>query len=289
MDTLKWRNEWGIKHLLAKGESELLTEEIVTSKGYFMGRDKVGRPISYVHVKNHIKDQFPDRATKKFTILSIETCRKMLDESIETVTVVIDLNGFGMKNVDYQLVKFFINLLENYYPESLGIALIINAPLLFYSSWNLIKHSLDPIVKSKIHFIKNATELAKYIDPSALPKRLNGNQSDFKYISPTDQDQTMLAAFRADKQGKKVARTDHQTAARHYLNITFKWAHDDQNESLLKQRIEATKQLRDSYEQLVPYINTRTHYHRIGLINEPIFDIAYQKLCSRNQSKIVQF
>jgi hypothetical protein len=194
-----------------------------------------------------------------------------------------------MKNIDYQLVKFVINLLENSYPESLGIALIINAPLLFYSSWNLIKHSLDPIVKSKIHFIKNLTELSKYIDPSDLPKRLNGNQPDFKYIPPTDQDQIMLAAFRNDKQGKKLARTNHRTAARLYLNITFKWAHDDQNQSLLKQRIEATKQLRDYYEQLVPYINTRTHYHRIGLINEPIFDIAYQIILSRNQSRIVQF
>jgi hypothetical protein len=213
----------------------------------------------------------------------------MLDQSIETVTVLIDLNGFGMKNIDYQLVKFVINLLENSYPESLGIALIINAPLLFYSSWNLIKHSLDPIVKSKIHFIKNLTELSKYIDPSDLPKRLNGNQPDFKYIPPTDQDQIMLTAFRNDKQGKKLARTNHRTAARLYLNITFKWAHDDQNQSLLKQRIEATKQLRHYYEQLVPYINTRTHYHRIGLINEPIFDIAYQIILSRNQSRIVQF
>jgi hypothetical protein len=55
MDTLKWRNQWGIKHLLAKGESELLTEEIQTGKGYFMGRDKLGRPISYIHAKNHMK------------------------------------------------------------------------------------------------------------------------------------------------------------------------------------------------------------------------------------------
>ena len=289
IDTIKWRQEWNVDKLLANGENELFLEEILTGKSYYMGYDKMGRPINYIHVKDHLKDQFPVEATEKFGILSVETGRKLLERSIETGTVILDMNGFGMYNMDYQLVKFFIHLLENYYPESLGLALIIHAPMVFYSCWAIIKHWIDPVVQSKIHFLKNENELLQFIDSSNIPKRLYGNHPDFKYIPPTSEDETMIAAFRTDKQGKKIVRAAHRKAARYYLNVTLKWAHSDQNQNLLEERKEATKQLRDAFEQFVPYINTRTHYHRIGDIQEPIFDIAYENLRLRNELKIVQF
>jgi hypothetical protein len=196
---------------------------------------------------------------------------------------------FGMNNMDYQLVKFFLNLLENYYPESLGLALIVHAPFLFQSCWTIIRRWLDPVVESKIHFLKHLDELNQFIDPSNIPKRLNGIHEDFKYIPPTDQDKIILSAFRHDKQGRKLARSNQRKVARHYLDLTLKWAHGDNTNTLLNQRKEATKQLRDAFEQLVPYINTQTYYHRIGDIHEPIFHILYQKIQTENDSKIVQF
>jgi hypothetical protein len=289
MDTLEWRREWGVDKLLAKGENELLQEEIMTDKAYFMGRDRAGRPVSYVHIKQHIKDQFPEETTEKLVVFAVETGRKLLEGSIETGTVIIDMTGFGMHNMDYQLVRFGIHLLENHYPESLGLALVIHAPFIFHSCWAVIKRWLDPVVESKIHFLKHDVDLAEYIDPSILPQRLNGTQPDFKYIPPTAEDTAMLAAFRADKQGKKVARAAHRKAAGYYLNLTLKWAHGDQSQTLLEDRREATKQLRDTFEQLVPYVHTQTHYHRAGVIKEPIFDIAYERLRLKNEPKIVQF
>ena len=288
-DTLKWRREWGVDALLEKGENELLLKEMTTGKTYFMGYDRAGRPINYIHVQDHLKDQFPTEATEKLGVLSVETGRKLLGDSIETGTVILDMAGFSMHNMDYQLVKFFIHLMENYYPESLGVALIVHASLLFHSCWTAIRHWLDPVVESKIHFIKHDSDLAKYIDLSMLPKRLNGPQPDFKYTPPSAEDQAMLAAFRADKQGRKAARGAHRKAARHYLDVTLRWAHGDESDTVLLERNEARKQLRDAFEQFVPYINTRTHYHRLGLIHEPIFDIAYKRLLHRNELDIVQF
>jgi hypothetical protein len=288
-NTLKWRREWGVNALLAKGENDLLLEEIMTGKTYFMGSDKEGRPVNYVHVKDHIKDQYPVEATEKLGILSVETGRKLLQGSHETGSVVVDMNGFGMHNMDYQLVKFFIYLLENHFPESLGVVLVIHAPFIFHSCWLVIKHWLDPVVESKIHFLKNEDEITKFIDRSNIPKRLNGAHPDFEYILPTERDKKMLAAFRADKKGRKLARAAHRKAARYYLDLTLKWANGDNNQTLIQERKEAAKQLRQAFEQLVPYVHTRTNYHRIGIINEPIFDIVYEKLSIKNDLDMVEF
>jgi hypothetical protein len=282
MDTIKWRTEWGVKEALAKGETDLSYEEILTGKTYFMGHDKTGRPINYVSVKDHIKGQFSAESTEKLTVFTMETGRKLLQPPSESVTVIYDMTDFGLKNMDYQHLKFLINLLQNYYPESFALGLVINAPWIFNGCWYIIKPWLDPVVESKIHFINNLNDLTQFIDPSVLPKRLNGTQPDFTYIPPTDEDLAMVTAFRNDKQGQIKAEEAHREAVQNYLRITDQWAHGDETENVSEERIKATKDLRDAFEQLVPYISTRTHYHRIGAINEPIFDIAYQRIQENN-------
>ncbi|CAF0907366.1 unnamed protein product [Rotaria sordida] len=283
IDTIKWRHQWGVKQLLAKGETDLCYDEIITGKTYFMGQDRLGRPINYVHAKDHIKDQFPSEATEKFTVFSMETGRKLLKPPSDSVTVVFDLHGFGLKNMDYQHLKFLTRLLQDYYPESFALGLVVNAPWIFNGCWYIIKRWLDPVVESKIHFLNNINDLTRYIDPSSLPKRLNGTQPDFNYIPPTEQDLSMIAAFRNDQQGKIKAEETHRETVQNYLNITYKWADGDETNDLLEKRRIAANQLRDAYEQLVPYIHTTTHYHRTGAIYEPIFDIVYNKIQNNTQ------
>ncbi|CAF3183457.1 unnamed protein product [Rotaria socialis] len=284
-DTINWRHQWGVKELLDKGETDLFYDEILTGKTYFMGKDRAGRPIDYVYAKEHVKDQFPSEATEKLTVFSMETGRKLLESPNESVTVIFDLNGFGLKNMDYQHLKFLINLLQNYYPESFSLGLIINAPWIFNGCWYIIKRWLDPVVESKIHFLNNINDLTKFIDPSVLPKRLNGSQSDFNYIPPTDKDLLILNTIRNDQQGKVIVEQAHREAVKSYLNITYQWINEEDTNNVLEKRKIATQKLRDAFEQLVPYIHTKTHYHRIGLINEPIFDITYQTIINNNKQQ----
>ena len=289
MDTLKWRIASNLNQIVANGESELSHDELLTGKTFYVGRDREGRPIDYISVKDHIKGQFTSEETEKLTIFYMETGRKLLHTPVEAVTVIFDMTGFGMKNMDYQHVKFLLNLLTNYYPESLGLALIINAPWVFNGCWYIIKPWLDPVVESKVHFIKNSDHLDKYIDLSNLPKRLNGNQPDYNYVPPTKQDQLMLSAFRDDHYGRTKATENHLEASKNYLRVTLEWIHENDNKHLLEDRDKAMNQLKYAYEQLIPYISTKTHYHRIGYIHEPIFDITYQNILQREQENITHF
>ncbi|CAF2791954.1 unnamed protein product [Rotaria sp. Silwood2] len=112
--------------------------------------------------------------------------------------------------MDYQHTSFLVNLFQNYYPESLGLGLVLNAPWLFTSCWRIIKRWLDPLVESKIHFINNVDDLTQFIDSSNLPKRLNGEKPDHNYIPPTEQETLMLSALHNDFYRKKIAKENHQ-------------------------------------------------------------------------------
>jgi len=64
-------------------------------------------------------------------------------------------------------VKFLVEIFEKYYPESLGVALILNAPWIFSGCWAVIKPWLPPVTASKVQFV-NTSQLEQYIDKENL-------------------------------------------------------------------------------------------------------------------------
>ena len=286
MDTLRWRCEWGLRKLVANGENDLNLEECASGKYYMMGKDRMNRPITYIHAGKHIKGRYPFEDTEKFIILYTETSRYMMETSIEEGTVVIDLAHLSLQNVDYQHIKFMITAAQNYYPECLGLALMANAPRGFNIVWKIVKPWMDPVVAAKVHFVNGFADLTKYIDSSSIPQQLGGSQRDFEYIPPTKEDQDRMAIIRQDKEGMEQAQLKHREAAQRYINVTLEWAtmraNNEGNERL--DRVTATEQLSDAFKQLLPYISSRTYYHRTGQIQEPMFDVVYDRICAeRNQ------
>jgi hypothetical protein len=289
VETLKWRREWGVQGLVANGENEISQEEIATGKTYFMGHDKVGRPVCCIHPKEHVKGQFPHEYSEKLTVFCVETYRKLLQSPMESVTVVFDMAGCETKNMDFHQVKFLIHLLDNYYPDSLGLILILNFPWVLDKCWTIIKSWLSASVRKKVRFIHSEAELNEFIDPSVLPKRLFGTQPDFKYTPPTEEDEAMSDAFRADTKGKAIAVAAHRDAVKNYLGATLRWAHGDESRAAISERKKTRKQLKLAFEQLSPYISTYTYYHRVGVIKEPIFKIAYDKLRAKDEQDVTYF
>lgn len=68
-----------------------------------------------------------------------KSCAKCDEDIIDNLCIIFDLNDFSTANMDYQFVKNLIWLLSRHYPERLGICLVINAPVLFYGCWTVIK------------------------------------------------------------------------------------------------------------------------------------------------------
>jgi len=183
LNSLIWRVTYDIEGLCKKGESIIDESEFSCGKVYFYKYDKEGRFVTYIHVSKHIKDERPQVETEKMTILSMETVRLILNKETPTACMVFDMNGFSMQNMDYGFIRFLLNCFQNYYPEMLGVALIVGAPWIFHGCWKIIKQLLDPVVANKVQFLKDKSEIKNYIDESEIPECLRGtNKFNFTYI-----------------------------------------------------------------------------------------------------------
>src|SRR5690349_3323634 len=93
------------------------------------------------------------------------------------------MTDFSMANMDYTPVKFMIKCFEANYPESLGTVLVYKAPWVFNAVWSIVRGWLDPVVASKVSFVKNVDELEKFVPRNQIPKELGGTE-DWSYSYP---------------------------------------------------------------------------------------------------------
>lgn len=104
---------------------------------------------------------------------------RLLGKHIECFAMINDLHHCKM---DIRKIlgafKESLHIDNNYYPERLGHMFLVNPPTIFPALWNLVKHWLDPVTKTKILVIKKGPETAstllQYIDADQLPVEYGG-------------------------------------------------------------------------------------------------------------------
>lgn len=92
----------------------------------------------------------------------------------------IDFTGWSMAaNVPMKTTRDIVYILQNHYPERLGMAFLYNPPRLFQAGYKAIKYFLDPRTAQKVKFVypkdKTSDELMKsHFDVENLPKEFGG-------------------------------------------------------------------------------------------------------------------
>ncbi|KAJ3286073.1 hypothetical protein HK104_009192 [Borealophlyctis nickersoniae] len=251
INCVKWRRQFGVAELLMEGEKVLDLNELSSGKSYFMANDKEGRPCCAIHVKLHEKAKVDQAKTEKLTVFTMEVGRLLLEPPVEVATVLFDMTDFGMANMDYNFVKFFVGVLQNYYPESLGAALIINSPWLFNGCWRIIRPWLDPVVAAKVHFVKSS-ELSDFIDPSKLPERLGGDAPDYEYIPPDPEAEAEQERVRSNVELRDKTWTRFIEAWGKAIKLTQDWA--EGNDEAKEEREAAVKDAINAYTELTPFV-----------------------------------
>ena len=138
-----------------------------------------GRPVVKVFASNHDKNDRDLEEFKKFIVWQFHSCTSELGpRQDERLAFVFYMSGFSVfRNMDYQLVKLLVGILQMQFPDTLEVALIVDAPFMFNACWAIIKPWLDPITAAKVRFV-NAKECAtllandenaKFELPGAVP------------------------------------------------------------------------------------------------------------------------
>ncbi|KIL94182.1 hypothetical protein FAVG1_02744 [Fusarium avenaceum] len=279
VSSLNWRDERQVqKTIIGGGEAVSLKKSLTpdeeafmaqyrSGKCYVRGTDNDNHPILAIKVRLHDPHKQTAEAMETFVLHNIETLRMMSREPNDKVCLIFDLTGFGLRNMDFHVVKFLVDILETRYPETLGVVLVHNAPFVFWGVWTVIKHWLDPVVASKIHFTSGTKGLLKFIPKANLQKSYGGEDPwEYKYVEAVPSENERMGS----EEKKIKIQIERQELIDQFEQLTFEWATGQDSGASLEakeRRDELAQLLELNYWKLDPYIRSGTYYHRAGVVN----------------------
>ncbi|KAL2194761.1 CRAL-TRIO domain-containing protein [Corynascus similis CBS 632.67] len=282
VSAINWRHEQGLEAgVIRRGDSiglaanksalsaddKSFMAQYRSGKAYVRGHDREGRPVFIIKVRLHDPKLQSPESMEMFVLHNIETIRTTLRHPREKSCLIFDLTGFGLKNMDFHVVKFLVQVFEARYPEYLGVVLVHNAPFIFWGVWRVIKPWLDPVIASKINFTNSAADLARFIAPEDLQTCYGGKDSwEYRYIEPVEGENDRL-----ESEKKADVEAERDELVRRFEKLSVEWAGLEGGSAEAKGKFEERRtlanQLSDEYWKLDPYIRARTYYDRAGVLS----------------------
>ncbi|KAH8653327.1 CRAL-TRIO domain-containing protein [Xylariales sp. PMI_506] len=285
ISTLKWRQDMKVdEDIMLNGEEYFSLQEqretdekkktfasdflaqMRLGKSFAHGIDKEGRPITVVRVRLHRAGEQSQESLERYTVYLIETARLLLTPPADTGTVVFDMTGFSMANMDYAPVKFMIQCFEANYPESLGIVLVHKAPWIFQGIWKVIQRWLDPVVASKIHFTNNAKDMSEFITLTKIPKELDGGDPwEYQFVEPVIGENPKMK----DTATRDTLQEERESLYEEFEQKTLQRLKErdaEKRAAIRADRDAIAAKLKAGYWVLDPYVRMRSLYDRVGII-----------------------
>jgi len=186
--------------------TELLDEHKERGTLFYHGRDKDGKRMLIFRVRTHTKSKDQMEDMKKFVLYQVERLER--EEDGDPVTLMFELDGCGLKNMDMEFIQYLIGVFRDYSPFSLNYILVYEMPWVLNAAWKVIKGWLPAAGVKKIKFVAKAT-VGEFVraedrltewggdfayDPSkfdpgpgpAAPAEINGNVEDAKSAAAED-------------------------------------------------------------------------------------------------------
>jgi hypothetical protein len=267
---LKFRYEMDVEGIIFKGEEiddPGFLNQFRRGISYIKGNTTAPGeyPIYFIHVARHFTTAQKHEVLQKFVLLAMENARQLTTPPYEKAIVIFDMNGFGLKNMDWQCVLFLLKCLEAYYPESLQRIYVHGAPWIFKGIWQVLQPMLDPVVRDKIKFSSKGVDLKDYVDETRLRKGMGGTLDwDWDYTEPDPKENECLK----DEKTRKAMLKEYDDLALEFEKVTREWIkkpHDDDEPDLTFKREVIAKQLRLTSYRMNKYTRARNVYQRTGI------------------------
>ncbi|XP_072952716.1 uncharacterized protein [Typha angustifolia] len=147
-ETLKWRMEYKPEEI----RWDEVAHEAETGKIYRTSCfDKHGRSI--LVMKPGCQNTKSIKGQMRYLVYCMENAILNLAPNQEQIVWLIDFHGFNLSHLSVKVTKETAHILQDRYPERLGLAILYNPPKIFESFWMVVKPFLEPKTYRKVKFV----------------------------------------------------------------------------------------------------------------------------------------
>ncbi|XP_058107605.1 uncharacterized protein LOC131251108 isoform X2 [Magnolia sinica] len=147
-ETLKWR----LEHKPEKIKWEDVAQEAETGKIYRANYlDKHGRTV--LVMRPGFQNTSSSKGQIKYLVYCIENAIFNLGPDQEQMVWLVDFQGWNPSSISVKVTRETAHVLQNYYPERLGLGILYNPPKIFESFWKIVKPFLEPKTYKKARFV----------------------------------------------------------------------------------------------------------------------------------------
>jgi len=190
--SFKWRHEFGVGQLLTEHMDDIRCLGQVGCN-YVHGKDRSGRPVIYMKPRVTLKDPGTQRQQMRHLVYTLERAIAEMEGDVEKYVLLMDFNGYSMRNApNISTQRETMSILQDQYPERLGLAVFVDAPFLFHQTFKLLRPFVDPVTAAKLVFVSGKEKesvLRSVFEPKTLEAEYGGEYtqpySAEKYLSYT--------------------------------------------------------------------------------------------------------
>ncbi|KAG8647976.1 phosphatidylinositol transfer protein 3 isoform X2 [Manihot esculenta] len=147
-ETLKWRLEFKPEKI----RWEDVALEAQTGKVYKANySDKKGRTV--LVMRPGFQNTSALGGQIKHLVYCMENAIMTMNPDQEQMVWLIDFQQWTMSSISVKAARETANILQNHYPERLGLAILYNPPKVFESFWMMVKPFIEPKTYKKVKFV----------------------------------------------------------------------------------------------------------------------------------------
>ncbi|CAI0447714.1 unnamed protein product [Linum tenue] len=199
-DTIKWRAEYKPEDI----RWDEIAKEAETGKIYRSScTDKHGRPVLVMRPSR--QNTKSTKGQIRYLVYCMENAIMNLPPDQEQMVWLIDFDGYNLSHLSLKVTRETAIVLQNHYPERLGLAILYNPPKFFEPFWMAAKVFLEPKTHNKVKFVYSDVPdsmkiMEAYFDVDHLEPAFGGKDSEAgfdigKYAERMKEDDKMIPSF----------------------------------------------------------------------------------------------
>lgn len=181
-ETLKWKLTYKPEKILW----ENIAHEAETGKVYRANyHDKLGRVV--LVMRPGLQNTSSSEGQIRYLVYCMENAIMNMKQDQEQMVWLIDFQKWNMSSISVKVTRETANVLQNHYPERLGLGILYNPPKVFESFWTMVKPFIEPKTYKKIRFVysedpRSQKIMEEFFDFDKLESTFGGkNTNGFSY------------------------------------------------------------------------------------------------------------